>query len=74
MEASREMPAVYFWVFARTLGLEGYRIDQPDRIHEVRTPAITADLPVLAEAVTGPNIPSSRRTGPIASFRSRAKP
>ncbi len=56
-EDSQVVPAFPFAEYARMLGLEGVRVDNPDQIGPAFDRAFAADRPVLVEAMTDPEVP-----------------
>ena len=56
-EASQNIPAFDFARFAELAGIEGIRVDHPDRIAGAWDRAFTADRPVLIDAITDPEVP-----------------
>ena len=55
-EASQYVPEFPFASYAESLGLAGYRVDDPEKIGETWDRAFAADRPVVVEAVTDPEI------------------
>lgn len=56
-EASQNLLDFPYAAYARMLGLEGIKIDDPDLIGPALDEAFNASKPVLVEAVTDPNVP-----------------
>jgi pyruvate dehydrogenase (quinone) len=56
-EASQDLPPFAYADFARSLGLDGVRVDHPDRLGDAWTRAFAADRPFLVEAMTDPDVP-----------------
>lgn len=56
-EASQNLPDFRFADYAKMLGLEGFRISNPDQVEEVMDSAMAAGRPVVVEAITDPNVP-----------------
>ncbi len=56
-EASQDIPRVDFAKFATDLGLGGVRVDRADRIESAWHDALSADRPVVIDAVTDPEEP-----------------
>ncbi|HYE53821.1 MAG TPA: thiamine pyrophosphate-requiring protein [Chitinophagaceae bacterium] len=56
-EASQEIPDVSFAAFARSLGLEGYRITRPEEVQSMLDAAFASDKPVVVEALCDANVP-----------------
>jgi pyruvate dehydrogenase (quinone) len=57
-EASQEVPAFEFARYAEMLGLTGIRVDNPDKIAPAWEQALSADRPVVLEAITDPEVPN----------------
>jgi pyruvate dehydrogenase (quinone) len=57
LEASQTIPDFPYARYAELLGLGGIRIDSPDQIAGAWDEALSADGPVLVEAVTDPEVP-----------------
>jgi pyruvate dehydrogenase (quinone) len=56
-EASQNIPDFPYAKYAQLIGLEGIRIDKPEQIVPAFDKAMSADKPVVVEAVTDPNVP-----------------
>ena len=56
-KASQEVPDFPYAGYAESLGLRGFRIDNPDQIGSVWDRAFASDRPVVVEAVTDPEVP-----------------
>ncbi len=56
-EASQNIPDFPYAEYAQLIGLEGIKIDQPEQIVPAFDKAMSADKPVVVEAVTDPNVP-----------------
>ncbi|HEX8675611.1 MAG TPA: thiamine pyrophosphate-dependent enzyme, partial [Segetibacter sp.] len=56
-EASQNIPDFPYAKYAQLIGLEGFRIDKPEQIVPAFDKAMSADKPVVVEAVTDPNVP-----------------
>src|ERR687885_384596 len=54
---SQTLPDFPYARYAEDLGLLGIRVDRPDAIGAAWDRALTADRPVLIEAITDPNVP-----------------
>ncbi|MEI2418059.1 thiamine pyrophosphate-requiring protein [Orrella sp. JC864] len=54
---SQLLPAFPYAEYARLLGLEGRRVDQPEAVGPAWEQALAADRPVLLEMVTDPEVP-----------------
>jgi len=57
LEASQRLPDFPYADYARSLGLHGIRVDDPDRVAEAWDEALAAGRPVLYEAITDPEVP-----------------
>ncbi len=56
-EGSQSIPDFPYARFADDIGLEGIRVDTPDDIGRAWDRALSADRPVVVEALTDPNVP-----------------
>jgi pyruvate dehydrogenase (quinone) len=56
-EASQAIPYVAFDEFARLIGLRGIRVDRSSQIDDAWREALTADRPVIIDAITDPEEP-----------------
>lgn len=56
-EDSQVLPRFPYADYARLLGLNGVRVDRPERIAPAWETAFAADRPTLLEMVTDPNVP-----------------
>jgi pyruvate dehydrogenase (quinone) len=56
-EASQELPDFPYAEYARSLGLEGIRVERPDQVGSAWDQAFAADRPFVLEAYTDPNVP-----------------
>jgi pyruvate dehydrogenase (quinone) len=56
-EDSQSIPDVSFASFARSIGLEGYRIEKPGQIEDTLDRAFALDRPVVVEALGDANVP-----------------
>jgi pyruvate dehydrogenase (quinone) len=56
-EGSQSIPDVPYARYADELGLIGIRVDSPDQIGPAWDRALSADRPVVFEAITDPNVP-----------------
>jgi pyruvate dehydrogenase (quinone) len=56
-EDSQVLPDVSFAAFARSIGLEGFRIETPDQVATVLDQAAAADKPVVVEALCDATVP-----------------
>jgi pyruvate dehydrogenase (quinone) len=57
LEASQVLPDFEYARYAELLGLRGIKIDSPDQVAGAWDEALSADRPVLLEAVTDPEVP-----------------
>jgi pyruvate dehydrogenase (quinone) len=57
LEASQVIPDFPYARYAELLGLKGIRVDAPDRVAPAWEEALAADVPVVYEAVTDPEVP-----------------
>src|SRR5437764_545278 len=57
LDASQVLPDFPFARYAELLGLQGIRVDTPDRVAAAWDEALAADRPVLYEAITDPEVP-----------------
>ena len=57
-EESQFVPDFPFASYAESLGLQGFRVDDPEQIASTWDQALAADRPVVVEAVTDPEIAS----------------
>jgi pyruvate dehydrogenase (quinone) len=56
-EASQNVPDMAYDEYARSLGLEGLRMDHPDQVGAVWEQALSASRPVVINAYTDPEVP-----------------
>jgi pyruvate dehydrogenase (quinone) len=56
-EASQALPDFPYAEYARLLGLEGIRVDNPDQVGTAWEKALAADRPCVVEAITDPEVP-----------------
>jgi pyruvate dehydrogenase (quinone) len=54
---SQTVPAFPYAEYAKLLGLEGVRVEDPAQVREAWTAALAADRPVVVEAVVDPDTP-----------------
>jgi pyruvate dehydrogenase (quinone) len=54
---SQEIPDVGYAAFARSLGLEGIRVEKPDGVEDAWRAALAADRPTVLEFLTDPAVP-----------------
>lgn len=57
LEQSQVLPAFDYAAFARSIGLSGVRVEDPDEVGPAWDAALTADAPTVIDAVTDPNVP-----------------
>ena len=58
-EPSQSLPPFPYADYARLLGLDALRVDNPDEVGPAWDHALAADRPVLLQMVTDPNVPPS---------------
>ncbi len=56
-EASQELPEFPYARYAELTGLRGIRVDQPGAVGDAWDAALTADRPVVLEAIVDPDVP-----------------
>jgi pyruvate dehydrogenase (quinone) len=56
-EGSQDLPDFPYAAYAEMLGLKGIRVDRPDQVGPAWDEALSADRPVVVEAVTDPSVP-----------------
>jgi len=56
-EGSQSLPDFPYASYAELIGLRGIRVDHPDRIASAWDEALSADRPVVYEAITDPQVP-----------------
>jgi pyruvate dehydrogenase (quinone) len=56
-EPSQDLPDFPYAEYARSLGLDGVRVERPDDIGPAWDRALTSDRPFVFEAVTDPDVP-----------------
>jgi pyruvate dehydrogenase (quinone) len=56
-EASQDVPDFPYAAYARSLGLDGVRVEQPEAVGAAWDQALSADRPFVLEAVTDPSVP-----------------
>src|SRR5579862_1413696 len=56
-EDSQDVPEFSYAHYASDLGLVGIRVDRPDRVGPAWDEALSADRPVVIDAITDPNVP-----------------
>jgi pyruvate dehydrogenase (quinone) len=57
LEASQRIPDFPYADYARSLGLHGIRVEDPERVADAWEEALGAGRPVLYEAITDPEVP-----------------
>jgi pyruvate dehydrogenase (quinone) len=57
LEASQNLPDFPFARYAEMLGFKGIRVDNPDDVAPAWEEALSADCPVVYEAITDPEVP-----------------
>jgi pyruvate dehydrogenase (quinone) len=55
--ATQNLPAFPFARYAELLGFKGIRVDSPDQVADAWDEALSANRPVLYEAITDPEVP-----------------
>ncbi len=56
-EGSQDLPDFPYARYAELLGLKGIRVDSPERVASAWDEALSADRPVVYEALTDPDVP-----------------
>jgi pyruvate dehydrogenase (quinone) len=56
-EGSQDLPDFPYARYAELVGLKGIRVDSPEQVGPAWDEALSADLPVVYEAVTDPEVP-----------------
>jgi pyruvate dehydrogenase (quinone) len=56
-EASQDLPDFPYADYAKSLGLDGIRVEDPDAVGAAWDQALAADRPFVLEAVTDPSVP-----------------
>src|SRR5207237_4052720 len=56
--ASQDLPDFPYAAFAESIGLRGIRVDRPDPVGAAWERALSADRPVVFEAITDPDVPT----------------
>ena len=56
-EASQQLPDFPYARYAELIGLRGIRVDDPEQLADAWQQALTADRPVVLEAITDPDVP-----------------
>jgi len=57
LDASQSVPDFPYAAYAESLGLRGIRVDRPEDVGGAWDAALSADRPVVLEAITDPNVP-----------------
>lgn len=57
IEASQVLPEFHYARYAEIVGLKGIRVDSPDDLGEAWDEALSADRPVVVEAIVDPEVP-----------------
>jgi pyruvate dehydrogenase (quinone) len=57
MPSTQDLPAFDFAAYARLIGIEGIRVERPEEVGPAWDRALSADGPVLIDAVTDPEVP-----------------
>jgi pyruvate dehydrogenase (quinone) len=57
LDASQQLPDFDYAGYARLLGLGGIRVDAPNQVGAAWEQALAADMPVLLEFITDPEVP-----------------
>lgn len=55
---SQDVPDIDYAAYARLLGLDGVRVDDPSQVTDAWTRAFAADRPFVIDAVVDPNVPT----------------
>ncbi|MBV8366482.1 MAG: thiamine pyrophosphate-requiring protein [Candidatus Eremiobacteraeota bacterium] len=55
---SQDLPTLDYAAFARSLGLRGIRVEDPDDVGRAWDDALSADRPVVIDALVDPNMPT----------------
>jgi pyruvate dehydrogenase (quinone) len=56
-ESSQTLPDIPYAEFARSIGLDGLRVDDPEQVGPAWDRALAADRPFVLDMVTDPNVP-----------------
>jgi pyruvate dehydrogenase (quinone) len=56
-ESSQTLPDIPYAEFARSIGLDGLRVDDPEQVGPAWDRALSADRPFVLDMVTDPNVP-----------------
>lgn len=56
-EASQALPSIDFAAFAESIGLRGIRVEKPEEVGPAWEAALSADRPIVIDAVVDPNVP-----------------
>jgi pyruvate dehydrogenase (quinone) len=57
LDASQVLPDFPYADYAKLIGLDGVRVDSPDRVRDAWQQAMSADRPFVVEAITDPEVP-----------------
>ena len=57
-ETTQDLPDFPYAAFADSIGLRGIRVDDPEKVAQAWSQALSADRPVVIEAMTDPNVPT----------------
>jgi pyruvate dehydrogenase (quinone) len=57
LDASQVLPDFNFARYAEVIGLKGIRVERPDQVGPAWDEALAADVPVVYEAITDPEVP-----------------
>jgi pyruvate dehydrogenase (quinone) len=55
--ASQELPDFPYAEYAKSIGLRGIRVEDPRKVGQAWDEALSADRPIVLEAVTDPDVP-----------------
>lgn len=56
-EASQSLPDVPYAEFAKSIGLRGIRVEEPEQVGPAWEEALAADCPIVLDILTDPNVP-----------------
>lgn len=56
-EGSQDLPTFNYAEYAKLCGLEGIRVEKPEQVGPAWDRALSADRPVIVDALTDPNVP-----------------
>ena len=57
-KASQDLPDFPYAGYAESIGLRGIRVDHPDQVADAWERALSADRPVVIEAISDPDVPT----------------